>query len=389
MVHLRTNLGFEEPYGELLERAGSFGFHREQGAVGMTIGRARGVVTLFNSTFEGWREHSSSTVTQGAARFALPLDERTRLGILLDAVSDLHRFPGALTQAQLDADPEQASVTYLSRDERRRNRVGRIGLTLDRGLATNQDLALNLFVEPKVLQRSERGRFRDFNRYHLGSSATYQLHSTLGPGITGRTMIGGDEAYQDGSILFYGLNPDGSRATNVIANKREAANGLGGFLEQDLTWNERWSVRLAGRWDQLMYLSEDHIDPQLDADKTFRRFTPKGSLSYALDHHTVYVALGGGVEAPAFNEIDPAQIIRGKYDLDVVGHYARPDIFDKPQTGGGGTTLPFSNSGTFPAGSTNLGQPFSQFCSSSDVTIGENTQSRLHCSNTVGGSLRQ
>jgi nitrilase len=26
-------------------------------------------------------------------------------------------------------------------------------------------------------------------------------------------------------------------------------------------------------------------------------------------------------------EIDPSQIIRGKYDLDVVGHYARPDIF--------------------------------------------------------------
>ena len=74
------------------------------------------------------------------------------------------------------------------------------------------------------------------------------------------------------------------------------------------------------------------------------------------------------------------------------GHSLVPDqktAIDKPQTGGGGTTLPFSNSGTFPAGSTNLGQPFSQFCSSSDVTIGENTQSRLHCSNTVGGSLRQ
>jgi nitrilase len=26
-------------------------------------------------------------------------------------------------------------------------------------------------------------------------------------------------------------------------------------------------------------------------------------------------------------EIDRAQIVRGKYDLDVVGHYARPDIF--------------------------------------------------------------
>ena len=33
-------------------------------------------------------------------------------------------------------------------------------------------------------------------------------------------------------------------------------------------------------------------------------------------------------EAILTAEIDRAQIIRGKYDLDVVGHYARPDIFE-------------------------------------------------------------
>jgi len=32
-------------------------------------------------------------------------------------------------------------------------------------------------------------------------------------------------------------------------------------------------------------------------------------------------------EAILFAEIDRAQIIRGKFDLDVVGHYARPDVF--------------------------------------------------------------
>jgi nitrilase len=32
-------------------------------------------------------------------------------------------------------------------------------------------------------------------------------------------------------------------------------------------------------------------------------------------------------EAILIAEIDPAEIVRGKYDLDVVGHYARPDIF--------------------------------------------------------------
>ena len=32
-------------------------------------------------------------------------------------------------------------------------------------------------------------------------------------------------------------------------------------------------------------------------------------------------------EAILIADIDRAQIIRGKFDLDVVGHYARPDIF--------------------------------------------------------------
>ncbi len=33
-------------------------------------------------------------------------------------------------------------------------------------------------------------------------------------------------------------------------------------------------------------------------------------------------------EAILVAEIDRAQIVRGKFDLDVVGHYARPDIFE-------------------------------------------------------------
>ena len=39
---------------------------------------------------------------------------------------------------------------------------------------------------------------------------------------------------------------------------------------------------------------------------------------------------GPNVEGEAIltAEIDRAQIVRGKFDLDVVGHYARPDIFE-------------------------------------------------------------
>jgi iron complex outermembrane recepter protein len=305
VVNVRSDLRFERPYVELRERAGSFGYHREQGIVGFAAGLGRGTISVLNSTLDGWRGHSGSTSTQAQVRFATPLDESTRLGVLLDAASNLNRFPGALDSTEFENNPRQANPTFIQRDDRRRNRIGRVAMTLDRALASSQDLSVSLFVEPKVLQRSERNRFRDFTRYHLGGSATYQRRERWSPTLEGRTAVGADEAYQDGAIQFYTLTPSGGRGTGLIADKREGANSAGIFFEQELRWNQRWSARVAARYDNLWYLSEDHIDPVLNAEKTFAKWTPKVSLSYGLDSHTVYASLGGGVEAPAFNEIDP------------------------------------------------------------------------------------
>ena len=308
VVHLRTNLQFSEPYFEFRERAGSFGYHREQGVGGFTAGGARGargVAMLSNATFSGWRDHSDYNATLASMRMSAPLDDRTRIGLLLDGVSDLSRFPGPLTRSEMDSFPSQANARYVSRDERRRNLVGRVAVSLDRSMTPGRTLIANLFVEPKVLQRSERGRFRDFNRYHIGGSATLEDRRRYASQWQGATLLGFDEAFQDGSILFYNLNPDGSRGTDLAANKRESANSAGAFIQQEMTYREHWSLRLAARFDQIDYISADHISPQYDAEKTFTHWTPKGSLSYAFDRHTVYAAVGGGVEAPAFNEIDP------------------------------------------------------------------------------------
>ncbi len=305
VVNLRTNLDFERPYLSYGQRVGEFGFHREQGATGFAIGSARGLAVISNTTFEGWRDHSSSTTAQARVRLNVPIEPRTRLGVLLDAVSDLNRFPGALTAAQLDSAPQQANPRFVSRDERRRNRVGRLGLTLDRVWSDASALTLATFVEPKVLQRSERNRFRDFTRVHFGGSAVWSGVAQPTPTLEMRTRVGADEATQDGAILFYNVAAGGTRSDVLFANKREGANSAGAFVEEELTWNDRWSARVALRYDNLLYISEDFINPVLDASKRFTKVTPKGSVSWHNDRHTIFAALGGGVEAPAFNEIDP------------------------------------------------------------------------------------
>ncbi len=305
-VNLRTNFDFEKPYLQLRERAGSFGYHREQALAGFALGTSsRATFSILNSTFDGWREHSQSTALATQIRLAAPLDDATRLGLLIDATSDLNRFPGPLTAAQADSAPRQANPLFVSRDDRRGNKVGRVALTFDRAIDPSRDVAINLFVEPKVLERSERNRFRDFNRYHVGGSATYEWRTELSTGVESRFSMGADEAWQDGSILFYNLTPEGGRGGELRANKREGANAAGGFIQEQITWNERWSARVAARYDAIWYLAEDRITPELNDDRSFNHVTPKVALSYHRSDHTIYAALGGGVEVPAFNEIDP------------------------------------------------------------------------------------
>jgi len=106
-----------------------------------------------------------------------------------------------------------------------------------------------------------------------------------------------------------------------------------------------------------------------------------------------------GVVVPSQNrQIDKPQI--GGFSVpDTSGSNRRTDI---PPAGGsslspdtknslGGGTLSSGSSGldgAFSGGGT-VGQPSSQFSSTNEVTVGETTQGRTHCSNTVNGTLKQ
>jgi iron complex outermembrane receptor protein len=227
--------------------------------------------------------------------------------LLFTLANDLFHIPGPLTLAQAQTTPRAANATYAARDERRYNRVGRIGVTVDHELASNSSLSAMLFFNPKVLQRSERGTFRDFNRYHLGGNALFRAESRLGDGIRGSTVVGADAAHQDGTILFYALTPAGTRDTALRDNKAEGATNTGVFAQQGFLFGDRINVELGARYDDIKYDYRNFITPKINVAKSFRRVTPKIGVSLlATPGQSFYANLGGGVEAPAGNETDPA-----------------------------------------------------------------------------------
>jgi iron complex outermembrane receptor protein len=216
-------------------------------------------------------------------------------------------IPGPLTQAQVDADPSQANATYRNRHERRDNRVGRIGFTLEHKLSDTRELTTMFFVQPKFLHRSERGTFRDFTRLHLGGSAMYLARASFSERVKGTFSAGVDLAGQDGSIQFYGLTAAGTRATDLRDNKREGATNLGLFVNEDFAIGERLGLSVGARYDDITYDYKSNITPRLNDVKSFTRITPKLGLNFRLSlTRSLYATIGGGIEAPAGNETDPA-----------------------------------------------------------------------------------
>lgn len=306
VLNIMANTLFEHPYVSFIESFGSFGFRKEMVNAGAMLGSGKMYLSLSNTNLKGWRSQSSSTQALLNTGISARLGQSTTLDVHLAATSNFFRIPGPLSQAQYDSLAQQADSLYIKRNERRYNRLGRLGVHLSHQLDEHNSLTATVFVQPKFLQRSERGTFRDFNRYHIGGSILYNNTAEFGTDITNRFMVGMDEAYQDGAILFYTLSPGGERALPLRDNKREGANNFGTFVQNEVSFGDRWVVLLGARYDNITYYSESFVNLTLHDTRSFTRVTPKAGITYRITpQHSVYANLGGGVEVPAGNETDP------------------------------------------------------------------------------------
>lgn len=297
---------FESSFGSPGAMFGSFGLQKYTLKTGAVLGAGKLAFAFSNSNFDGWRDHSVSKRTVINANIISDLTDKTKLGVFIVGVSNLFHIPGPLTKAEYDADPKQANSAYAARDERRYNRLGRIGVTLDHSFDEMNGFSSMVFINPKYLQRSERGTFRDFTRYHLGGNFVYKNKLDLGNDVTNDFIAGLDEAYQDGAILFYSLSPTNGRGNELRDNKREGANTFGAFAQTEVRFGQL-SLLIGGRYDDVTYYSESFIDPKLGLqNKSFTHITPKAGITYMFSPvHSIYANLGGGVEVPAGNETDP------------------------------------------------------------------------------------
>jgi iron complex outermembrane receptor protein len=320
VVNVLTTPSSNERSFELQPIYGGFGLKRYATRMSAPVGDGVGYATFTNTTFDGWRSHSDARRFMFNAGVVAPVGAMTKLGVHLAAANNLMHIPGPLTQAQVEADPTQAHASYAAQDERRYNRLGRLGFTLDHSIDETTAWSTMFYVNPKYLQRSERNTFRDFTRFHFGGNVVGRKELQVGD-FTNKLSLGLDEAYQDGSIQFYNLAADtagtvvtinGRRGPTLVDNKGEGANNLGMFLQDDIRVNARLSVLVGARYDNIAYHNRSFVTSAATnfrgryETKHFDRVSPKLGFAWAFGAtHSLYGNVGGGVEVPAGNETDP------------------------------------------------------------------------------------
>ncbi len=308
VINISTMPSSDKSFVNVKGAAGSFGFNQVQIQNFSVFNAGKIFASVSNSNYEGWRAHSSSYRSLLNIGFNSYLAPSTLLGVYVLGTTNVFHIPGPLTESQYNNNPEQANTTYAQRDERRHNRVGRIGVTLDHEFDGMNSISAMAYLNPKFLQRSERGTFRDFTRYHAGGNFIYKNTLSLSDEITNKLVAGIDEAYQDGAILFYSLSASNGRGASLKDNKREGANNLGAFAQNELIFDENLSIILGARYDKITYYSESFINNSYGLqERSFEKLTPKAGISYRFNpNFSIYANVGGGVEVPAGNETDPA-----------------------------------------------------------------------------------
>jgi len=316
IINLSTVPEFNDSFIRLKGYSGSFGFNKSTLQLGSRIGNGSIYGAFSNTNYDGWRIHSASTRFDFNIGLISNLSETTALKVFLTGSSNVFHVPGPISDSLYNVNPDASNSTYEQRDERRFNRLGRVGVKVDHSFNSNNDISAMVFVNPKYLQRSERGTFRDFTRYHLGGNFIYKNNVKFSKSVNNMLVTGIDEAYQDGAILFYSLSPTNFRGSELRTNKREGAENFGAFVQDEIIINNKFSLIAGGRYDNITYNSEDYLAPEFGLQKkTFEKFTPKAGITYRFTPlQSIYFNLGGGVEVPAGNETDPA----GTYGLDTV-----------------------------------------------------------------------
>lgn len=130
---------------------GSFGSLNGRMTLGGAGDKVDGLLTVEGRQFDGYRDHSNQERWGLYANAGWQPSTATNVQLFATYVNNDIRLPGALTRAEVDADPDQASAAALSGDYGKVVKTARVAAKVTRSFGVNGSLSAGLSYEGQSL----------------------------------------------------------------------------------------------------------------------------------------------------------------------------------------------------------------------------------------------
>ncbi len=308
-VNMVTPTGETAPYDLRLRLdGGAFGMLRQHAAAAGKTGAWDGFVAVTNQTGQGPRPQSQQNLQFASLNLGRDLGERAEIRLILNGADIKQEIPGALTRAQFDADPDQASAGNIANDYARDVRALRSAVTLNWDIASDLSLSAGAYG---IWKNLEHPIFQVIAQ----ESRNYGLFAKLDwtGEIAGRRAdaYGGLWARQGDLDSHFYVNRAGSRG-DLRSISYQNARALDLFGEGRLFLTDQLALVAGATYGVAERDYDSRAVPgvagtfNLQASRSFDWVAPRiGLLWEAPDGAQVFANVTRSVEPPNFGSLSP------------------------------------------------------------------------------------
>ncbi len=294
---------------------GSFGLFKIHGRTTARVGAASGVLSLSRTQSDGFRQRSASEITQLNLGGDYLLGSSTSLGLRFGySNAPKAQNPGALTAAEVFANPDSAAAANIARKADKDVSQGQLGLTL-RHFTPRGELSATVFgvlrnlespaaTPPRSGAPFNQGIWQSIDRKAGGVRVS--ADQGVGPSDAGlRVTAGFDlQRMQDARTTY--LTISGVK-DSVTVDQLETVTEIGPFVQ--LHWSPMTDVVVSagGRYDAVKFdVADKHFSDGTDnsGDRTMSSLSGNAGVSVIRDRRfSPYINVSTSFETPTTTEL--------------------------------------------------------------------------------------
>ena len=307
--------------GRVSAFGGTYGLKRWAGAAGGTAGIVRYQGDLSRTEQDGFRRYAQQQTTSGSAR-ALLSGEAGELALTYTGYDmPTAENPGALTAAEMAADPRAADPAQIRKGARKAVQQSQFGLAGTHRSSNGIEWSASANLGWRTLDNPLTFAVVDVDRMTSGATARVTAPIRV-LGLEHRLSAGIDAQFQDDDRRnFANCNnsPPLTRPTAscptlgqergvVQLDQRERVSGYGPYVRDEIAFLDRYRVTLGARADYVRFRVDDRLitgtNPDDSGDRTLHAVSPLvGVVARIGAQHSAYASVSTAFETPTATEL--------------------------------------------------------------------------------------